>query len=85
MKIAFNQATTMKYSTLQQDLEVCEKYGYDLIEIRLDKLKAYLENHTVEELKQFFLSGIALNRMPSTRWSISTIETNRDIGKSRTI
>ncbi|MUG70142.1 sugar phosphate isomerase/epimerase [Paenibacillus validus] len=54
MKIAFNQATTMKYSTLQQDLEVCEKYGYDLIEIRLDKLKAYLENHTVEELKQFF-------------------------------
>lgn len=54
MKICFNQATTMKYSTLQKDLKLCEKHGYDLIEIRLDKLKDYLKDHTVEELANFF-------------------------------
>lgn len=54
MKIAFNQATTMKYSSLQLDLEYCEKHGYDLIEIRLDKLKDYLKENTVQDLKAFF-------------------------------
>ncbi|QEK11786.1 sugar phosphate isomerase/epimerase [Crassaminicella thermophila] len=54
MKICFNQATTMKYSTLEKDLELCEKYGYDLIEIRIDKLKDYLQRNTVEDLVEFF-------------------------------
>jgi 2-keto-myo-inositol isomerase len=54
VKIAFNQATTMKYSSLKTDLELCEKHGYELIEIRLDKLKEYLLNNTVEDLKSFF-------------------------------
>lgn len=54
MKIAFNQATTMKHSTLERDLIYCEKHGYDYIEIRLDKLKDYLTGHTVEDLRRFF-------------------------------
>jgi 2-keto-myo-inositol isomerase len=54
MKIAFNEATTMKHSTLKKDLEFCEKYGYDLIEIRLDKLKDYLIDQTVDDLRHFF-------------------------------
>lgn len=54
MKIAFNQATTMRHSTLSKDLKYCEKHGYDLIEIRLDKLKDYLKDHTVDDLKTFF-------------------------------
>lgn len=54
MKICFNQATTMKYSTLEKDLTYCEKYGYDLIEIRLDKLKDYLTRNTIEDLADFF-------------------------------
>lgn len=54
MKIAFNQATTLNNSTLKQDLELCEKHGYDLIEIRFDKLREYLQDHTVEDLKAFF-------------------------------
>jgi 2-keto-myo-inositol isomerase len=54
MKIAFNEATTMRHSTLKLDLEYCEKYGYDLIEIRLDKLKEYLKENTVQDLKAFF-------------------------------
>ncbi len=54
MKICFNQATTMKNSTLETDLVSCEKYGYDFIEIRLDKLHDYLTRHTLGDLKAFF-------------------------------
>lgn len=54
MKICFNQATTMEHSTLEKDLKFCEKHGYDLIEIRLDKLRNYLETHTVDDLAAFF-------------------------------
>ncbi len=54
MKICFNEATTLKNSTLELDLKLCEKYGYNLIEIRLDKLREYLETHTVEDLANFF-------------------------------
>jgi 2-keto-myo-inositol isomerase len=44
----------MKNSILKKDLELCEKYGYDLIEIRLDKLRDYLKTNTVEDLVDFF-------------------------------
>jgi len=54
MKLCYNQATTMRHSTLEKDLRLCEKYGYDLIEIRIDKLKEYLMSHTVDELAAFF-------------------------------
>jgi len=54
MKICFNQATTMQNSTLALDLEFCEACGYDFIEIRLDKLKDYLKDHSVQELADFF-------------------------------
>lgn len=56
MKICFNQATTMKNSTLESDLELCEKQGFDYIEIRLDKLKDYLTRKTTEDLKRYFNS-----------------------------
>jgi 2-keto-myo-inositol isomerase len=54
MKVCFNQATTMKNSTLEKDLELCEKHGYELIEIRLDKLRDYLKTNTVDDLAAFF-------------------------------
>ena len=57
MKICFNQATTMQNSTLALDLEWCEKAGYDFIEIRLDKLKGYLQDHTVADLANFFANS----------------------------
>jgi len=44
----------MKNSILEKDLELCEKYGYELIEIRLDKLRDYLKNYSVEDLAEFF-------------------------------
>ena len=54
MKLCFNEATTIGNSTLEKDLELCEKHEYDLIEIRLDKLREYLETHSVGDLRAFF-------------------------------
>jgi len=44
----------MLRSTLEEDLKYCEKYGYDFIEMRIDKLKDYLTRHSPEELAAFF-------------------------------
>ncbi|EIA18878.1 sugar phosphate isomerase/epimerase family protein [Listeria fleischmannii] len=55
MKIAFNEGTTFESATLEQNLEYCEKYGYDYIEIRtIDQLKDYLQTHTLDDLKRYF-------------------------------
>lgn len=53
MKIGFNQATSMNCSTLEKDVLLCEKNGFDFIEFRLDKLKEYLKDHNLEDLKKF--------------------------------
>lgn len=54
LKLGYNQATCKENSTVERDLLLCEKYGYDFIELRLDMLKQYFETHTVGELKAFF-------------------------------
>jgi len=67
MKIGFNEATTMKYSTLEKDLMYAEKYGYDYIEIRYDKLNEYLKTNTLEDLVNYFkksnIKPFALNAL----------------------
>lgn len=54
MKIGYNQATAMGCSTLEQDLALCERAGFDYIEIRLDMLRDYLQTHSMDELAAFF-------------------------------
>jgi 2-keto-myo-inositol isomerase len=56
MKLGFNEATALKCKgqSLITDLELCEKYGYDYIEIRSDCLGEYLKNHTLDELARWF-------------------------------
>lgn len=65
LKLGFNQATCKENSTVIEDLKLCEKYGYDYIELRLDMLKDYLKEHSVEDLKKFFarssIKPVALN------------------------
>jgi len=68
MKLCFNQATTIGNSNLKQDLELCEKHGYDFIEIRTtDKLPEYLQTHTMDDLATFFknnhLKPLAMNAL----------------------
>ena len=57
MFISYNEACARDCSTLEQDLVLCEKAGFDYIEIRLDMLTDYLKRHTVEELAVFFCTS----------------------------
>lgn len=54
MKLGYNVATTKENATLQEEMELCEKHGYDFIEIQMDKLSVYLKSHSLEEMKDFF-------------------------------
>lgn len=53
MKTSYNEACARDCSTLEQDLSLCEKAGFDYIEIRLDMLRGWLKDHTVDQLKEF--------------------------------
>lgn len=54
MKTSYNEACGRDCSTLEQDLDLCEKAGFDYIEIRLDMLRGWLKEHTTAQLKAFF-------------------------------
>lgn len=55
MKLSINEATALEKSNLVKDLELCEKHGYDYIEIRtMDCLQDYLKDHTIEDLAKYF-------------------------------
>lgn len=56
MKVGFNEATALECQgqSLMADLEACEKYGYDYIEIRFDCVKDYLKDHSLDELADWF-------------------------------
>lgn len=55
MKIGFNE--TLDKNTLSDDLELCLKYGYEYIEIRIDNLRKHLETNSIRDLREFFKSG----------------------------
>lgn len=54
MLISYNEACARDCSTLEKDLALCEKAGFDCIEIRLDMLTEYLKTHTLQDLAAFF-------------------------------
>lgn len=57
MKLGYNQATCLESSNLENDLKLCEKHGYDYIELRIDMLEDYFRTHTIEDLQEFFRSS----------------------------
>ena len=54
MYTSYNEACGKDCSDLFTDLTLCEKAGFDYIEIRLDMLRKYLETGTLDELSHFF-------------------------------
>ena len=50
MKIAINGATTMT-ADLETDIRSAGAAGYDLVELRSNKLYVYLETRTTDDLK----------------------------------
>ncbi|MCC8179411.1 MAG: sugar phosphate isomerase/epimerase [Planctomycetes bacterium] len=51
MILGINGATTEKCS-LEDDIRIAGKCGYEVVEIRMDKMEAYLKNHSYEDLMQ---------------------------------
>ena len=64
MLLGFNGSTTMRASLLE-DIEHAEAAGFDLIEIWAAKLRAYLQKHSLSELRREFsrrrIKPVAIN------------------------
>ncbi|MGI6546350.1 MAG: sugar phosphate isomerase/epimerase family protein [Fastidiosipilaceae bacterium] len=73
MKLSYNEATCMQRSSVKTDILLCEKHGYDLIELRLDMLKEYLQTNTLQDLSKLFNS---LHIKPFALNSIENINFN---------
>ena len=75
MKLGYNEASCKKRSDVWADLTLCEKYGYDYIELRLDMLKEFLKKHPLSELQAFFagsrLRPYALNSIENINFNVS--------------
>lgn len=56
MKICYNEANALncKNASLETDVEECWRSGFEAIELRFDMLRAYLEQHGIDELKELF-------------------------------
>jgi 2-keto-myo-inositol isomerase len=71
MKIAFNGATTMT-ADLETDIRAAAAAGYDLIELRSNKLYDYLESHAVEDLKRLLaetgIGVLSINTLEHITW-----------------
>ena len=71
MKLALNGATTMK-ADLETDIRAAAAAGYDLVELRSNKLYDYLETKTVDDLKALLVeTGIgvlSINTLEHITW-----------------
>ena len=56
MRISYNPACTLHNSSFEEDVELCEKAGFEYIELRIEKIKKYLVNHTIGDLATLFSS-----------------------------
>ena len=83
MKLCFNEGTSYlcKNHSLEADLEACEKYGFDYIDIRFDVLDNYLKAHSAQELAEWFANH---NLKPFTysafcffNWKKDDVERNK--------
>jgi 2-keto-myo-inositol isomerase len=55
VKIGYNGACT-RHTSLEQDVAIAARTGYEFLEIRSDKLEKYLTTNTVDDLREVFRS-----------------------------
>ena len=71
MKLALNGATTMT-ADLETDIRSSAAAGFDLVELRSNKLYTYLEDHTVEDLKALLeetgIGVLSINTLEHITW-----------------
>lgn len=68
VQIGFNEATTMKRSDLVTDVRLANQYGFDGIELRVDKLRDFLSTRTLADLAALFAE------IPLKPWTFNAIE-----------
>jgi len=78
MKSCVNGATTMPYS-LEQDIAAAARTGFEGLEIWWDKLAAFLEKHSTDDLKQLLESSglIPVSICPLRIWPFRDSEPAR--------
>lgn len=71
MKLALNGATTMS-ADLETDIRAAAAAGYDLVELRSNKLYDYLETKTVDDLKALLaetgIGVLSINTLEHITW-----------------
>lgn len=71
MKLALNGATTMT-ADLETDIRSAAAAGFELVELRSNKLYDYLEHHSVEDLKAFLeetgVGVLSINTLEHITW-----------------
>jgi 2-keto-myo-inositol isomerase len=71
MKIAINGATTMT-ADLETDIRSAGAAGFELVELRSNKLYDYLESHTVDDLKALLTEAgvgvLSINTLEHITW-----------------
>ncbi|HLA96118.1 MAG TPA: hypothetical protein VK612_10375, partial [Pyrinomonadaceae bacterium] len=71
MKIALNGATTMS-ADLETDIRAAAAAGYDLVELRSNKLYDYLGSHSVDDLKTLLaetaIGVLSINTLEHITW-----------------
>jgi 2-keto-myo-inositol isomerase len=74
MKLAFNGATTMT-ADLETDIRAAAAAGFDLVELRSNKLYTYLESQAVEDLKGLLdevgIGVLSINTLEHITWRSS--------------
>lgn len=56
MKLCYNLQTCMTNPSLEKDLELCEKAGFEAVEINFAKAREYLKEHSMEQLESLIAS-----------------------------
>src|SRR5690606_37319464 len=71
MRLSINGATTMT-ADLETDIRAAAAAGFDLVELRSNKLYDYLETHTVEDLKELLtetgVEVLSINTLEHITW-----------------
>jgi 2-keto-myo-inositol isomerase len=71
MKIALNGATTMT-ADLETDIRAAAAAGYDLVELRSNKLYEYLEQNSIDDLKSLLAENgmgvLSINTLEHITW-----------------
>lgn len=78
MKISYNEGCTLHNSTLEQDIELAGRAGFSHIELRLDKLREYLQVHTLADLKTLLVESQILPHAMNGIYTYTDFLSDRD-------